>query len=144
MFAIPAWVFAAIETNTPKIKSTGESLLELLGVMLIFAIVLAACYFTTKFVAGKQLKQKNSGNIEMIETYTRSQNRYLALVRVGETYMCLSVSKDNITLLSTIPAEQLVFTEHNYENANFSKVFSSIIKNKKAVDPELKDDDPSK
>ena len=65
MFSLPAQVALS---GINGIKSTGESLLELLGVILIFAIVLAACYFTTKFVAGKQLKQKNSGNIEMIET----------------------------------------------------------------------------
>ena len=141
MFSLPAQVALS---GINGIKSTGESLLELLGVILIFAIVLAACYFTTKFVAGKQLKQKNSGNIEMIETYTLSQNRYLALVRVGETYMVLSVAKDNITLLSTIPAEQLVIQEKNLATPSFSKVFSSFVKTGKANDPESKDDDPSK
>ena len=38
-----------------------QSLFELLGLILIFVIVLVVCYYTTRFVAGRQLVQKKDG-----------------------------------------------------------------------------------
>ncbi len=117
-------------TGLPNVKSTGESLLELLGVIVIFIVVLVACYLTTKFIAGKQLKQKSSGNIQLIETYSIAQNRCLQLLRIGKKYVVISVTKDNVSLLAELSEDELVLVENGnaQSQVSFKDVLSRMLK----------------
>ena len=120
-------IFSA--TGEKYLKSSGESLLELIGVILIFVVVLVACYLTTRFVASKSLKQKNAGNIEIMETYSVAQNRYLAIARVGTKYFLLGITKDDIHLLTELSEDEIVSSANsNTGTASFQDVFSSIKK----------------
>jgi len=84
-----------------------QSLFELLGIILIFVIVLVVCYYTTRFVAGRQLVQKKIGNFEIIETYPLSQNKYLQLIRMGNKYVVLSVAKDTVNFVTEIEESEV-------------------------------------
>ena len=79
-----------------------QSLFELFGLILIFVIVLVVCYYTTKFVAGRQLVQKKIGNFETVETFAIAQNKYLQLVRMGNKYVVLSVTKDSVNVITEL------------------------------------------
>ena len=84
-----------------------QSLFELLGIILIFVLVLVVCYYTTKFVAGRQLVQKKIGNFEIIETFPLSQNKYLQLIRLGNKYVVISVAKDTISYVTEIDESEV-------------------------------------
>ena len=84
-----------------------QSLFELLGLILVFVIVLVVCYYTTKFVAGRQLVQKKMGNFEILETFAIAQNKYLQLVRMGNKYVVISVSKDIISYITEIDESEV-------------------------------------
>lgn len=122
-------------TGLPAVKSTWESLLELLGVIIIFIIVVVACYYTTRFVAGKQVKNRRNGNIELIETYSIAQNKYLQLLKVGKKYIVISVSKDNITLLTELNEDEIEKFENNpvQPQVSFKEVFNNILKKNNAA-----------
>ena len=77
--------------------SKTESILELILLLGIFVLVLVACVFTTRFVAGRQMQRGRSGNFKPIETYQITQNRYLHLVQIGTRYFVVSVTKENIS-----------------------------------------------
>ena len=79
-----------------------QSLFELFGLILIFVIVLVVCYYTTKFVAGRQLVQKKVGNFEIVETFAIAQNKYLQLIRMGNKYVVLSVTKDSVNIITEL------------------------------------------
>jgi len=64
-----------------NMPSTVQSIIELVGLIIIFVIVLVVCYYTTRFVAGRQVAQKKLGNFEVIEAYPIAQNKYLQLIR---------------------------------------------------------------
>ena len=42
-----------------------------------------------------------------METTRISNNKYIQLVRIGESYVAIAVCKDTVTLLGEIPKEQL-------------------------------------
>ena len=84
-----------------------QSLFELLGIILIFVVVLVVCYYTTRFVAGRQLVQRKIGNFEIIETYALSQNKYLQLIRMGNKYVVISVAKDTINYVTEIEESEV-------------------------------------
>ena len=73
----------------------------------IFVAVLAVTALVTKWIAGYQKQQGAAGNIEVRETVRIANNKYIQLVRIGESYFAIAVCKDTVTALGQIPAEQL-------------------------------------
>ena len=88
-------------------SSSTESFLELLGVLLIFLFVLVITWLATRYMANFQ-KSKNAGNnMQVIETISIGNGKYLSLVALGEIYLVVSVGKDEVPLISKITKEEL-------------------------------------
>ena len=113
-------------------QNSMQSLFELLGLILIFVIVLVVCYYTTRYVAGRQLVQKKMGNFEVVETFPIAQNKYLQLIRMGNKYIVISVSKDSVTFITEIEEEQVCQIQNSttVSGKSFMEVLSGL-KNKK-------------
>ncbi|MBO5176346.1 MAG: flagellar biosynthetic protein FliO [Lachnospiraceae bacterium] len=107
-----------------------RSLFELLGLIIIFVIVLVVCYYTTKFVAGRQLVQKKMGNFEVFETYAIAQNKYLQLVRMGNKYVVISVTKDSVTYITELAEEEVCQIQKSTSGSgkSFKEVLSGLYK----------------
>ena len=112
--------------------STLESILELIGLLLIFVVVLVGCYFVTRFVAGKQMLQKRVGNFEVIETFAISQNKYLQLVRMGNKYVVISVAKDTVTFITELDESEVCRMQKSAsaEGKSFKEILSAFTKEK--------------
>ena len=113
------------------ITSTVQSIFELIGLIVIFAVVLIVCYYTTKFVAGRQLVQKRLGNFEVIETFPISQNKYLQLIRMGEKYIVIAVSKDTVSYITELNEEEVCSvqsTNSTLTGKSFMEVLSGFSK----------------
>ena len=104
-----------------------QSLFELLGIILIFVIVLVVCYYTTRFVAGRQLVQKKIGNFEIIETYPLSQNKYLQLIRMGNKYVVISVATDTINYITEIDESEVCqIPKATVSGKSFKEILSGV------------------
>jgi len=79
-----------------------DSYAQFITVLFIFVAVLAVTALVTKWIAGYQKQQGAAGNIVRI-----ANNKYIQLVRIGESYFAIAVCKDTVTALGQIPAEQL-------------------------------------
>ena len=112
--------------------TTVQNIIELLSLIIIFVIVLVVCYFTTKFVAGRQLVQKRIGNFEVIETFPIAQNKYLQLIKMGTKYIVISVTKDNITYITELNQEEVCQMQKSStgmsSGKNFKEVLSGFLK----------------
>ncbi|MCH5339682.1 MAG: flagellar biosynthetic protein FliO [Acetatifactor sp.] len=84
-----------------------DSYVQLITVLLVFVLVLGITAITTKWIANYQKQQGAGGNIQVVETVRISSNKYVQILRVGETYMAIAVCKDTVTLLGEVPADQL-------------------------------------
>lgn len=107
-----------------------QSIAELVGMIVIFIIVLVVCYYTTKFVASRQIIQKKTGNFEVVETHSIAQNRYLQLVRMGSKYVVISVTKDSVRYITELSEEEVCLIKKDEQNQhkNFKDVFSNLLK----------------
>ena len=107
-----------------------QSLFELLGLILIFVIVLVVCYYTTRFVAGRQLVQKKIGNFEVVETFPLAQNKYLQLVRMGNKYVVISVAKDSVNYITELCEDEVCQIQKNasVSGKSFKEVLSGFTK----------------
>lgn len=114
-------------------SSTGiNSVAQFFTVLLIFVGVLALTYFTTKFVAGYQKSKMSSGNINVLETFRVSNNKYIQIVRVGDKVFAIAVAKDNVTLLGELNEDSLSFPEPGEEmSLDFKEVFKNATNFKK-------------
>ena len=86
---------------------TGSSYAQFITVLVVFVIVLGVTAWTTKWIANYQKKQAVNCNIQLLEAARLGNNKYIQLVRVGDTYMVLAVCKDTVTMLGEISPEQL-------------------------------------
>jgi len=109
-----------------------QSLFELLGLILIFVIVLVVCYYTTKFVAGRQLVQKKMGNFEVVETFSIAQNKYLQLIRMGNKYVVISVAKDSVSFITELEEAEVCQIPKNttMSGKSFKEILSGLAKKK--------------
>lgn len=87
--------------------SRAESITQFLTVFLVFLLVLALTYFTTRFVGSYQKNISLNRNIEAIESYKITNGKYLQIVRIGEKYYALGISKDNVSVVCEVPAEDI-------------------------------------
>ena len=110
------------------LNGNDSSYAQFITVLIVFVVVLAVTALTTRWIANYQKQQGINANIEMLEAARISNNKYIQLVRIGQTYMAIAVCKDTVTMLGEIPKEQLVEIANEKSNANFKELFDKVIK----------------
>ena len=102
--------------------SRAESVIQFLTVFLVFLLVLALTYFTTRFVGMYQKNAYSNRNIEAIETFRITNGKYLQIVRIGEKYYALGISKDNISTICEVPQEDIKPIESGQATESFRSI----------------------
>ncbi|MCR4721090.1 MAG: flagellar biosynthetic protein FliO [Lachnospiraceae bacterium] len=127
-------IFLLTETVKKDILSnSSNSALKLVGLVLLCAIIIVACYYTTRFIGKKsQGVQGQAGgkNIKALETFRVTQNKYLQLIKCGDKYLLIGVSKDNITVLSEIDGESLLLETKDAQHKKFKDIIYSLSRKK--------------
>lgn len=108
---------------------------RLIGVLLVFLFVLAVTYATTKWIAHYQQGIAANRNIQVIETFRITNNKFIQIIQVGERYLVISVCKDTINILTEITEDELVWKPSNKEegdrsgiNSNFQEILENLKK----------------
>ena len=118
--------------TTLSYTSSGfDSFVQLLSVLTIFVVVLLATYLVTRWVGNFQKNKNIYGNLEVIETYRLTNNKYLQIVRAGSKYLVIAISKDTITMLTTLEKEQLDLLQENENNLTSIK-FQDVLEKVKS------------
>ena len=109
-----------------------DSYLQFISVLIIFVVVLAATYYATKWIANYQKGTESGKNIEIIETCRISNNKYIQIVRVGERYISLGVTNDQITNLGDVDPSEIVKEPKAQGNMSFNDILEKIKGEKKS------------
>lgn len=119
--------------------------IRLIASIVVFAFVIAATYFTTRFIGNFQKKSLKGTNFDTIEVYRLNANKYLQLIRVGNQYIVIAVCKDTVTTICKLDAEELVTVQEedgkqqlnlSIEPQSFSDMFESFRQKNKDKDIE--------
>lgn len=111
-----------------------ESFLNLAGVFILFLLVLAAAYYTSKWVGKAKFLQQGNKNIQVIETFRLNQSKYIQIVKIGSRYIALGISKDHIEVLTELEEDELKLTvSENLPEANidFKDILTKLMNKKK-------------
>lgn len=108
-----------------------SSVASLLGILAVCILVIAASYFFTRFVGGRQLSQQKNSNFKTLDTFHLAQNKYLMLIQVGRRYFVIAICKDTVTMLSELSGEDITVWRKNVQgNVSFKSIFSGMLKNR--------------
>lgn len=111
------------------ISSRAENALQLFSILLLFIFVLVITYITTRWIAKIQKGQlgRSLSNIEVIETQSIGNNKFIQIVRTGEKYLVIAVGKDEVTFLSELSKDEINFSDNESGPAmSFQAVFDKV------------------
>lgn len=126
----------------PKNSNTLNSVLELLGLVLLLIIILVAAYFTTRIFGNAKKNQLSNHNFTFIESYPVGQGKTLQLVRIGTKYVVISVTKDCITSIAELSEEEVTLLDE--DNTNKKTSFQDILTRFKKCGNETSNSDINK
>ncbi|MCM1089667.1 MAG: flagellar biosynthetic protein FliO [Butyrivibrio sp.] len=124
-----------------NILLTSGSYAQFITVLVIFVLVLGLTAWVTKWMADYQKQMGAGSNIEVIETTRIANNKYIQLVRVGESYKVIAVCKDTVTMLGEVSAEQIKLQSDTRNKISFKELFEKTIKMDSSDESGLKDRD---
>lgn len=104
---------------------------QLFYYLLMLFIVVVIAYCVTKLISKNKFRGLNSKNIKIIEMISVSVGMSLAIIKVGEQYFLVSISKERINLVSEINGEELLLDDKQNTSYDFNEQFMKILKNYK-------------
>ena len=107
---------------------TISSIAQLITVLFIFILVLAATFYVTRWIARYQKVSGKVGNIELLETCRLSTNKYIQVVKVSSKYMVLAVCKDTVTVITELSQDEYQEPDPvSQELPDFSGEFAKVL-----------------
>ena len=95
-----------------------DSFLQLCTVLFLFVLVLFVTWLATKWIARVQGSvNAHNVNIETVETYRLTANKYIQIVRTGEKYLAVAICKDTVTMLTEVSEQELILSDGSVPKA---------------------------
>ena len=106
-----------------------QNSLKLFGLVLIFVLIIVACYYVTRFVGSRNVGAMRENNIKLIDMYRINQNQCILIVCVGSRYFLLASGKDSVSMLSELEKDDLQALPMNSgKPIRFQDIFASFNK----------------
>lgn len=103
-----------------------DGVVQLITVLIIFVLVLFITLYVTRWIAGFQKQQMNGSNMKVIETMRLTPNQFMQIVKIGEQYLAIAVSKDQVTVLTKLDEAEINLSENDKAVADFSSVLKQF------------------
>ncbi len=136
-----------LQTNSNYILTTQEKIgapdsvnygAQLFYYLLVLGVILVLAYYTTKLISKSKLRGLSSKNINIVEMVSVGVGISLAIVKIGEQFFLVSISKEKINLVSEIDGSQLDFNSREDVQYDFSEYFKKHLKKIKGNDDDEK------
>lgn len=95
--------------------------------IVIFALILVAAYFFSRYIAKNGMIKTKNKNIKLIESISLGVDKNLYLIDVADQIFLISASQKGINLISEINAEKIIKNEIASVYKNDNKAFSDYL-----------------
>ncbi len=112
-----------------------ESVLKLIGLIILCVLIILASYFTTRFVGKKQSGNSPESNFKSLDVFRLTPNKYLQLIQIGTRYFVLAVSKDSVEMITELSKEDITYW-HTEKKVSFKEIMSKVTSSKKESKPD--------
>lgn len=129
-------LFSKLKDDTPQAApdkiSTLDNVLQLIGLLILLAIILAGAYYATRLVGKVKQGQLKKSNFEVIDTYRLSKGSFLQIVKITDEYFVVAVSKDSVSFITKLEADKLVpYEAAEEQKQSFKQIIEKFKSNKK-------------
>ena len=112
-----------------------ESVLKLIGLIILCVLIILASYFTTRFVGKRQSGAGGESNFKSLDIYRINQNKYLQLIAIGTRFFVIAVSKDNVELIAELNEEDITYWRSE-KKVSFKDIMSKVVPGRKNASEE--------
>ena len=106
-----------------------SSVAQFITVLILFAVVLGAAFFVTRWIASYQKSAGNSGTMEVMEACRLGTTQLLEIVRIGSRYVVVAVGKDNVSMITELsPEEYSPPEDKTLSSPNFKEILDRFRK----------------
>lgn len=99
---------AYIKSNAFNASGSGfESFLRTIYYLFMFALILGATYYVTKFLARKGMGQNKTKHMKLMESMPLGVDKSLHLVKVGNQYFLLGSASKSMFMVSELEKDKL-------------------------------------
>ena len=105
-------------------RTTGTlgSIAQIFGMLVAFAVIVAAAYYVSKYFGEYAIKTREYSNIKIVETSRVAVDKYLQIVEVNGQYFLIGISKTSINLISELDADKIkTYEPRNIEKFSFKE-----------------------
>lgn len=113
---------------------SGNSFVQLIYIFFIFVIIIIGAYYTSRVLGKYQGNKIKNGNLKIIEAVSVGPQKSLQLVKIGDEFILIGVTKDRITFMKEVSGEHIDVTllESNVSNTvPFSQYLDKLMHIKK-------------
>ena len=86
--------------------------------IIVFGVILFLAYFSTKWIASARMGARNNSVLKLISSMPVGSGNSIQLIKVGEKYFLIGVSKENVTYITEVDNDDI--PSDNIEKPKFS------------------------
>jgi len=83
------------------------SMWPLINMLLVMVVIILVCYYGLRFIGRVRGRGTNNGNLQLVESILVGSQNMVQLVRAGDKYLVIGVTKERVTLLAEVDEEQI-------------------------------------
>ncbi len=129
-----SFTYVAKASDINEYSNSLSSMGQLLYSIFVFILMIAFIFWASKFLRNKNLGFVKSQNLDIVDKISLGVGNSIAILRCGESYVLVSITKDRIEFLKDLNKDELTFVEKEVTtqsgNLNFSTVFNNFLKTK--------------
>jgi len=78
-----------------------------LYIILVFALIIGVCWFILRLTGRVRARGAANANLHLVESIGVGAQNMVQIVKAGERYLVLGVSRERVSLLTELDAEQI-------------------------------------
>lgn len=106
--------------------SAGGTWFDMLGLIVITVLVLAATWLATRWIGRKSQISQSSRNVRIIERTPIARDKYLAIIEVAGKFYLISVTSQNVQMMTEIEDPDKLKKRTQTVNQSFAKMYRII------------------
>ena len=96
--------------------------------LLLVIVVAAMAYYTTRLLGSARFMRGGRRNLEILESLAVGPQSFVHVLRVGEQYVLVGVTRGQVTMLTQLEADQLKLPEGGTASIGFESLLSRFQK----------------
>lgn len=102
--------------NGVTTKEFGKDFIQIIYILILCVVVFLGAYYSSRLLGNFQMKKNKASNIKILEVISVGPQKTIQLLKIGEEFVLIGVTKDKITFIKDISKDNLdlnLFENHD-------------------------------